>query len=200
MKQKIFYLFFSLFCVILLMPLVSKAGTYTADGATVTFNGFVPCGKSMASEGESSGVTMPCQLCHLFVMGRAIIDFFLLTIIPPLAILMIAWGGMQILLAGGNPSTYKKGIDIIKWVVVGLVVIYGAWILVNTFMGFINLADNDLGRGIRNWSQINCGGFGMAAPAEDGGGHQAGDTCSRDADCGGAGWVCLNGSCSFSPQ
>ena len=110
------------------------------NGHDVHFEGLVPCGKSEASAGETSGdspanpgVEMPCQLCHVFVMLSEIVRFGITYIIPPIAILLIAWGGVQIFLAGSNPGAVKSGIETIKWVAIGIALILGAWILVNTF-------------------------------------------------------------------
>ena len=97
-------------------------------------------------------------------MLSEILKFGITYIIPPIAILLIAWGGAQILLAGGSPGLLKAGIETIKWVAVGIAVILGAWIIVNTFFVFIGLANTDLGRGLLEWYRIDCGEFGMGNP------------------------------------
>ena len=165
MNKKTFsYLIF--FCILLSIPIISLAGDYTVNGRSVHFEGLVPCGKAAASAGETSGTTlsnpgveMPCQLCHVFVMLNQILIFGVTYIVAPLAILLIAWGGIQIFFAGAKPAFYRAGINTIVWVAVGIAVILGAYIIVNIFFTFIGVADWTGLRG--GWFQINCGGFGM---------------------------------------
>jgi len=107
--------------------------------------GLVPCG----GEGEPA-----CQFCHFFVMLNEILKFGITYIIPPIAILLIVWGGAQILLAGGSPGLLKKGKETIIWVAVGVAVILGAWIIVNIFFTFIGVAG---WTGLREgWFEIDC--------------------------------------------
>jgi len=82
--------------------------------------GLVPCG----GEGQPE-----CQPCHLFVMLNNIIQFVFLKLIPPLAGLLIAIGGGMFLLAGGNPSTINQAKSLLMAVVIGLVIIYGCWLI-----------------------------------------------------------------------
>lgn len=109
--------------------------------------GLVPCGGGSPEP--------PCQLCHFFVMGQGIVNFLLFTIVPPLAVLMVVvGGGMFILGSGYDPSLINKGKSVLTSVAIGLLIIYGSWVLVNTFFVMIGLADwTGLASG---WWQINC--------------------------------------------
>ena len=161
MNKKTFS-YFVFFCFLLSIPIISLAGDYTVGGIDVHFEGLVPCGKAIAGPGETSGnpgVEMPCQLCHIFVMLSQILTFGVTYIVAPLAILLIAWGGIQIFLFESTPASFKRGLDTIFWVVAGIALILGAWIIVNTFFMFIGVAN---WTGLREgWFQIDCGGFGM---------------------------------------
>jgi len=97
--------------------------------------GLVPCG------GEGEPV---CQLCHFFVMFDNIIDFLLLKIVPPLAALMIAIGGFMYILAyaGGvekGPEMISQAKRLFTAVAIGLLIIYGAFLIVGLFFQFIGL-------------------------------------------------------------
>lgn len=145
-----------------------------ALGPTVQAAGLVPCGGSprCCDAGESAAAGCPnpaaggccntnceprCQLCHFFVLAQNLVNFILFTIVPPLAVLLMVIGGFLFIIGSGyDPGMIKQGKDIIQSVAMGLVILYGGWILVNTFFVFIGLADTDLGRNIRNWFQINC--------------------------------------------
>jgi len=94
--------------------------------------GLVPCG----GEGEHA-----CQLCDFFVMIDNIIDFFLIKIVPALAVLMIAIGGFIYIFSRGDPSMLDLAKQIFTSVVYGLLIIYSAFLIVGAFFWFIGLAD-----------------------------------------------------------
>ena len=109
--------------------------------------GLVPCG----GDGEPA-----CQLCHFFVMGKNIIDTLLLSIIPPIAILFVIIGGAYFILGSGYDSTLISKAKAIFWSVgVGLLIIYGSWLVVNLFFTVIGVA-SWTGLAPDGWWQINC--------------------------------------------
>lgn len=159
--KKIFII--SLFLILLLVPAISLAGTYKlTDDTEVQFTGFVPCGKAEAGPGESDGVTMPCQLCHIFIIFKEIIIFLLipgeinggLPIILLIVLLMIIYGGILLFFSSGNPEIINKGKGVLKSTGIALLIIYGAWIFIGFFLtaiGAVELVDLPSG-----WFQINC--------------------------------------------
>ena len=115
--------------------------------APITFAaGLVPCG----GEGEDA-----CELCHFFVMAENIIDTVLIDIIPPIAILFVIIGGAYFILGSGyDPSLISKAKAMFWSVTIGLLIIYGSWLLINLFFATIGVASwTGLGSG---WWQINC--------------------------------------------
>lgn len=117
--------------------------------------GLVPCG----GKGE-----VPCQLCHFFVMFDNIIDFLLLPppagggIVLGIAALMIAIGGFMYIFAyvGGvekGPSMISQAKSLFTAVVIGLIIIYGAWSVLSTYFMFIGVAN---WTGLQDWWQIPC--------------------------------------------
>ncbi len=144
--KKAFLVFF--LAVFVLIPLISLAA------------GLVPCG----GEGEPA-----CQLCHFFVLFKNIIDFLLFKIVPPLAVLMIAIGGFmhifayvgpaEILSGGtkGGPAMISQAKKLFSSVVIGLLIIYGAWLVVSTFFMVIGINEfNEFKTLPQNWWKINC--------------------------------------------
>jgi len=103
---------------ILLLPLVSQAG-------------LVPCG----GEGQPA-----CQLCHLFVLLDNVIDFFLIKIVLPVATLTIVIGGIMFFTSAGNPTKIGQAKSILTSVVIGLVIIFAAWLILGLFFQTIGLA------------------------------------------------------------
>jgi len=196
------YLFLMIFLVILLFPLGSRAGTYTAiecpsdyiydsekeicyekdhlgDPAwaeapiiyTVYYKGLVPCGKAeycslergcvrFNGEGEFIGCFPQCQPfifcqpCHAMIMIDGIVDFILFKILPPLAVLMMVIGGILFFFSAENPENVERGRRVLTSVILGLIVIFSAWLLVNLFLRIIGVADwTGLSTG---WFNINC--------------------------------------------
>ena len=125
--------------------------------------GVVPCGLSQDDPNQEGNQAVPCQFCHLFVLFKNIVDFFLFKIIPPLAALMIAIAGFMYIFAyfgggeiggKGGPGLLSQANKLLMSVVWGLLIIFGAWIFVNTFFMLIGVAD---WTGLKaGWWQINC--------------------------------------------
>ena len=109
--------------------------------------GLVPCG----GQGENA-----CTFCDFFVMAERIINFLLFTIVPPLAVLFVVIAGAYFILGSGyDPGLVIKGKSILESVAIGLLILYGAWILINLFFTMIGVADwTGLSGG---WWKINCG-------------------------------------------
>jgi len=123
-----------------------------SDGRTVTYDGLVPCGRTVKINGSEE--VIHCQLCHFFVMLDAILDFVLVNIVIPVAILMIVIAGIMFYLSSGNPANLRTANAIITATITGLFLIFGAWVLVNTFFTVIGVANwEGFGEG---WFEIEC--------------------------------------------
>ena len=129
--KKISILFLIIFLGSLLFPLVSSAA-------------LVPCG----GPGQPA-----CQFCHIFVLLNNIIHFILFTLTPIVAALMIVIGGFYLLIAGPNPELFSKGKAILTATVIGLVIVFVAWVFLNTFLDFLGVAE---WTGLKTWWQIRC--------------------------------------------
>lgn len=151
--KKIFLIIFvgSLF----VLPLISLAATYKAcpeddiDPSTgqcsvtekeVTYDGLVPCGKKLKIGDDPTPQFIPCQLCHFFIMGKRILDFVLVLVIV-IAVLIFAIGGATFIFSQGNPSSISRGTSMMISAAWGLVIIFSAWIIVNTVLTLIGVAD-----------------------------------------------------------
>ena len=94
--------------------------------------GLVPCG----GEGEPS-----CQICHLFELLDRIMDRILFNFVPIIATVMLIVGGIMFFFAGGNPNALQTAKGIIKSVVIGLIIIFAAFLIVGSMLQAIGLAD-----------------------------------------------------------
>ncbi|MFA5250606.1 MAG: pilin [Parachlamydiales bacterium] len=105
--------------------------------------GLVPCGTPGC----------PCEICDLFKMINNIVNYIVLVIVPLVAILFVAYGGFQYITAAGDPGKTQDAKNILTAVVVGLIIIYGAWVAVEYFLKAIGVAD---WTGLKTWYQISC--------------------------------------------
>jgi len=81
-----------------------------------------------------------CTGCHLLVMIDGIIDYLLIYIIPPIALLMIVLAGVMFYFSGSKPDLRKKASNTLKYTVIGLFLIYGSFMIVNLIFSLIGLA------------------------------------------------------------
>lgn len=138
---------------ILIGALVFSSVPLTVDA------GIVQCGGV-----NVDGTAQPaCGFCDIFKLINNIVIFFLVpspsvnsgvAVVPLIATLLILVGGFYILIAAGRPESQKKGKDIITAVVIGLLVVYIAWIVVNSILTFLGVAQ---WTGLLQWWDIKCG-------------------------------------------
>jgi len=131
--------------LLLLIPLSTQA---FCDGP------IVPCGR----EG-----TPPCVFCHIFVLVDNVLRFILSCITPLMSILLIVAGGFLLIISGGVSTTFfNQAKSILTAVVVGLIIMFFAWVAINTFLSVVGIAD---------WVGVENGGFrivcGHCLPCEE---------------------------------
>lgn len=92
---------------------------------------------------QCGGTGQPaCEFCHLFTLIQNIINFVLKIIVIPLATLLVVVGGFFIFLGGtGDQKKLDQGKKVLTSVAVGLIIIYGAYIFINTFFTVIGVAE-----------------------------------------------------------
>ena len=110
----------------------------------------VPCGRTdtnaPASERES------CNFCHLFVLLSRGLVIALYVVTPLVVTLLIIYGGLTLLVAGADPSLVEKAKGILTGVFIGLVVVLGAWVFINTFLTYLGVTAWTEGK----WWDISC--------------------------------------------
>jgi len=89
-------------------------------------------------------------------MIDGIIDFALMNIVFPLAVLMLVVGGALFILSAGDPGRVNQGKTIMKSAVIGISIILLAWIIVNTLLVVSGIVNTNLDWNPANWFQIEC--------------------------------------------
>jgi hypothetical protein len=117
------------------------------SGATVGPNG---CGISIFPPAKKY---IPCTMCHFFIILNDFSNFLMLTIIPPIMILVFSIGGIAFYMGGQSPQKAELAKKILTSATIGFVLIYGSWFIVNLVLTALGVAD---WTGLGNWFQITC--------------------------------------------
>ncbi len=146
----------------------------------ICYEGMIPCGKNMMcsqndnpitdgkcdpSKGTGATgtiigcnprpvnlVTIDCQLCHFFILGKGVLAF-VFKIVMAVSALLIVVGGFMYLVCSGNPGCISRANSIFKSVAIGVAIIFAAWIVVGTV--FVQLGVQPW-TGLISWHRITC--------------------------------------------
>jgi len=130
--QKLLFILFAIIVVFSFFPTAADA------------QGLVPCG----NEGQPA-----CTLCHTFVLGSNILNVFLFPIVPIIAAFLIAVAGFFLFTAAGSLQGIQRARQVATATVVGLVIIYGAWLFINLLLSTLGVT---IWSGVGNWWEIDC--------------------------------------------
>lgn len=114
------------------MPVLSFAQTAPAV--------LVPCNNNATTITDSSGnqiAPVPCDFNALMVLINNIINFILYGMVIPIAAILFAYAGFELVTSGG--STEKRGIakKVFTNVVIGLVIAMSCWLIVKLVLGIL---------------------------------------------------------------
>jgi len=141
----------------------SKKQEDTGSNKKVCYDGFVPCGKELCigdtnmklvdgkcidksgncptgGKKTTPDKVIQCQLCHFFIMIDAAVDYVVMKLVPLLAVFMLVVAGVMFYLGGVRPELLSRAKTLIKGVVIGLLLIYGAYMIVNIFLTVLGAA------------------------------------------------------------
>lgn len=113
--------------------------------------GLIPCGKNCNDPDTPWTETRPCDLCSLFLMGQLIIEF-MVRLSGAIALIAIAIGGFLYVFAGGSSSGLEKAKSMIKYSLLGFIVVFVAWAVVDSILittGYIDPVGGE-------WYTIEC--------------------------------------------
>lgn len=85
----------------------------------------VPCG----GEGQPA-----CKLCHLWQLFSNLINFLLIDIVIPVAVVLFVASGVVFLTSGGSTTRIELAKKIIRSAITGLVIIFLSWLIIDTIM------------------------------------------------------------------
>jgi len=131
--------------VVVAMPFMASAQSPGDTG------GLVPCGKDT----NGNNLIDPnerCTICHIFVVADRIIGFLLFQVTMPLAVVFILYGGILMVTAAGSEPQIIKGKRFLMWTVIGMVIAFAAWIIVNLIISTLVPSTFNFTFGTNWWS------------------------------------------------
>lgn len=113
--------------------------------------GLVPCDTRTNNPNTPWNEREPCQIKHIFLLIKIIVDFILLRVAPVVFVLMIMATGAIFYTSLGKVTTMAQVISLWKAVGVGIAIIFFAWLIVNAAL---RLAGYNIGI-FGNWYQLS---------------------------------------------
>ncbi|MFH1460934.1 MAG: pilin [Patescibacteria group bacterium] len=102
---------------LLTVNLVQAAGFHTGP--------ILPCGW---------GDKPACALCHLWQLASNIINFVSFNLALPVAMLLFVVAGVIFMISGGDESKVTLARNIFTNVVIGLLIIFCSWLIIDTLL------------------------------------------------------------------
>lgn len=118
-----------------------NAGDYTLKNLEViygkqipvTTGGLVPCGREWDDPNTSWDDTDSCEFCHGIMLLNQGMNF-LMKIAGVVAVLALIITGFLFITSAGNPERKNNAKTTFKWVIVGFLILFLSWLLVDFFL------------------------------------------------------------------
>lgn len=102
--------------------------------------GLVPCGKAINDPATSWNECSSCGPCSLILMMQLIIEF-MVKIAAVFAVLSIVAGGFVYVAAAGRPNIITKAKSMVKYTLVGFIIVFVAWVVIDSILTTMNYID-----------------------------------------------------------
>jgi len=106
----------------------------------VTTGGLIPCGREWDDPDTPWNDKAPCDLCHLILLVNEIMNF-LAGLAFVIALLALIVTGFLLLTSAGNSEKINNAKTNLKWIILGIIIIFFAWFIVDfllTAWGYID--------------------------------------------------------------
>lgn len=126
--KKIFILFFASLAILFLL-----SSTVFAQQP------LVPCGNGSPTkdDGTPNPAYKACTIADFFELIARVYGFMVRYIATSLAALMIIIGAVMMMVSAGNQGLYSSGKKMITYAIVGLVLVFGSWLIIDTLLKMI---------------------------------------------------------------
>lgn len=79
----------------------------------------------------------PCTYNDLVDLVGRIVNFAIMYIAIPVGVVFIIYGGVLIMISGGNEGKVTKAKELLRSVAVGLLITFGAWAIIQTVLNLL---------------------------------------------------------------
>lgn len=111
----------------------------------------MPCGWDVDYDGDID----ECQFCHLWQLASNIVNFVTFNLALTVAPILFVVAGVLFLTSGGSEERLKKARAIFLNTIIGLVIIFCSWLLVDTIIKTVAGRDEESGLKLRAaWSEF----------------------------------------------
>ena len=164
----------SFFILIFAFSIFFPLPTHAAD------TGLVQCGRQFFE--ASSENTQFCTICDLISLAQNLMNKAITFFAAPIAALMLGYGGFLMVIAGvrgGSSQQFTQGKKVLTNAVIGIVILFTAWLMVDTLLKSIGYSTENFGP----WNVIQCESPAISEPS-----HFAcnGDKCEKVKGFGGS--------------
>lgn len=143
MKKFILVFFASLAILFLFFGLTFAANCPEPIFCIENNGGLVPCGNNVTFGANGCIISgCPCQIGHFFVMATIIYSFVVKYVVTSLAVIMIIVGAIFILTSAGDPGRAGTGRKMIYSAIIGLVLVFGSWLIIDVLLKTIGYSGN----------------------------------------------------------
>jgi len=108
--------------------------------------GLVPCGRKYDNPQTDIIESKPCQLTDILVLVKYVLDFILWRIGPTTLVLLVLAVAVVSYFNVGSPDITVKIKSILKAAISGYIIIFLAWLMINTFLAIIGYRIGVFGR------------------------------------------------------
>ncbi len=102
-----------------------------AQTEAITVSNFIPQCLLSREISSNSEVEKQCRDVGIFIIFGINVARYISGVMGALALAMFVYGGFTLILSSGNPEKVKKGTEIIVAAVIGLLIIFAAYLLIN---------------------------------------------------------------------
>ncbi len=100
--------------------------------ASIAHATLVPCGIGLGAGDQ--GPVKECTVCDFFVLINNILKFLVESVALPVGIIVLIYGGIMMVTSVGSEDKIKKGKNAIWQAVWGMLITFGAWLIVDTII------------------------------------------------------------------
>ena len=187
-KHNLFVVGYFILFVVFIFPLFSTHASTS---------GLITCGlEPFLNPDTAKSEIALCSVCDLISLAQNLLNKALTYFAAPLAALMLGYGGFLMVIAGirgGNPQAFTQGKKVLTNAIIGIVILFCSWLMIDTLLKSIGAYDYASGKKFGPWNVIECESPAISLPTHKGcknyecvddlPGFSVVDGCSEDVNC-----------------